>query len=60
MKMAILPKAIYMIDAIPIKIPKTFLTEIEYSNLKFIWKHKRLKSQSNTNTGGITIFDFKL
>jgi hypothetical protein len=33
--MAILPKAI------PVKIPMTFITEIEKSTIKFIWKHKR-------------------
>jgi hypothetical protein len=63
--MAILPKAIYRFNPIPIKIATQFFTNMERAILNFIWKNKKTQDSktilnNKRNSQGIIIPDLKL
>jgi hypothetical protein len=62
--MAILPKAVYRFNAIPIKILIQFFKKLERAICKFIWNNKRTRIaktllNDKRTSGGITLPDLK-
>ena len=63
--MAILPKAIYRFNAIPIKIPTQIFTKLESELCKFVWNNKKSRIvktivNNKRTSGGITMPELKL
>ena len=64
-KMCIPPQAIFRVDAIPIRKPMVFFTDLEQIISRFVWKPKKPRITKavlikKNGTGGINLPDFRL